>query len=145
MAKTNKAKAAVPYARRLLEDEYVQEQLREAVSGLRAAYERARSERAQATEDKRLYGHLRQAATATRKATLALRRPQPKPKRRVRKIAVLAFAVGGCALLTIKLQKQRPAVGQPSEGGTGLGGTPAGAASSERITEAEPGATPPVA
>jgi ferric-dicitrate binding protein FerR (iron transport regulator) len=107
MANDNKAKSALPYARRLLEDEYVQEQLRNAAGGLRAAYGRVRKQRAQATEDKRLYGHLREAATSIRNAATALQRPKPEPKRRLRKVAVLAGAVGASALLTVKLQKQR--------------------------------------
>jgi ferric-dicitrate binding protein FerR (iron transport regulator) len=113
MAKTKKAKAAVPYARRLLEDEYVQEQLRNAAGGLRTAYERARRERGKAAEDKHLYSNLRHAATSIRNAATALQRPKPapKPKRRARKVAILVLAVGGCALLTIRLQKhhQTPA------------------------------------
>jgi ferric-dicitrate binding protein FerR (iron transport regulator) len=112
MAKSNNAKSALPYARRLLEDEYVQEQLRNAAGGLRAAYDRARKQRAQAPEDKRLYGHVREAATSIRNAATALQRPKPKPKRRLRKVAVLAGAVGACALLTMKLQKQQKPAAQ---------------------------------
>jgi ferric-dicitrate binding protein FerR (iron transport regulator) len=106
MAKTKEAKSAVPYARRLLEDEYVQEQLRHAAAGLRVAYERARSQRGQATEDKRLYRNLQQAATSIREAILALQRPKPEPRRgRGGKIGVLMFALGGTVWLTVKLQK----------------------------------------
>lgn len=112
MAKSKNAKSALPYARRLLEDEYVQEQLRNAAGGLRAAYDRARKQRAQAAEDKRLYGHLREAVTSIRNAATALQRPKPKPKRRFRKVAVLAGAVGGSALLTVKLQKQQKPAAQ---------------------------------
>jgi hypothetical protein len=112
MAKTDKAKSALPYARRLLEDEYVQEQLRDAAGALRTAYSRARKERAGATEDKRLYGLVREAATSLRKATNALQRSKPAPKkRRLRKAATLAFAVGGSAWLTAKLQSRQ---GTPS-------------------------------
>ncbi|HJS93841.1 MAG TPA: hypothetical protein VJ741_06230 [Solirubrobacteraceae bacterium] len=112
MAKSKNAKSAVPYARRLLEDEYVQEQLRNAAGGLRAAYGRARKQRSQAAEDKRLYGHVREAVTSIRNAATALQRPKPKPKRRFRKVVVLAGAVGGCALLTVKLQKQQKPAAQ---------------------------------
>src|SRR5438067_2200303 len=55
----NKAESAVPYIRRVLEDEYVQEQLRSAASGLRAVYQRASKQGGQAAEDKRV---LRQPA-----------------------------------------------------------------------------------
>ncbi|MBV9801815.1 MAG: hypothetical protein JO130_01430 [Solirubrobacterales bacterium] len=108
MAKTDKAKSALPYARQLLEDEYVQEQLRNAAGALSGAYDRARKRRAGATEDKRLYGNLRQAATSLRKATSALQRQEPAPKRRFRKLATLAFAVSGSVWLTVKLQRSEP-------------------------------------
>jgi hypothetical protein len=103
-----KAASSVPYIQRLLEDEYVQEQLRNAASGLRAVYRRASRRGGQAAEDKRLYGNLRQAATSIRKATLALQRPKPEPKRRGRKIATAALAAGGGALLIFKRRKGDP-------------------------------------
>ena len=100
-------KRAMVYVRHVLEDEYVQEQLRNAATGLRDAYERTRRERAQVTEDKRLYANLRQAATSIRNAATALqKKPEPEPKpRRLGKVAVLAVAVGGTAWLAIKMQK----------------------------------------
>jgi ferric-dicitrate binding protein FerR (iron transport regulator) len=145
MAKSN-AKSAQTYARRLLEDEYVQEQLRKAAGGLRAAYDRARKERAQAAEDKRLYGHVREAVTSIRNAAIALQRPKPKPKRRLGRVAVLACAVGGCVLLTKKLQEQQEPAAQayPAAGAetTNLGGD-----GPVRATEPSPspsGVSPPV-
>lgn len=142
MAKANKPKSALPYARRLLEDEYVQEQLRSAAIGLRAAYDRARKQRADATEDKRLYRNLRQAATSIRNATIAVQRPKPEPKRRTGKLAILALAIGGTAWLAMKLQQQETtapssaAPVRPSDGG---------AAPPDPVPEAEPNspATPP--
>src|SRR5437588_7193133 len=103
-AKKN-AESAVPYIRRVLEDEYIQEQLRSAASGIRAVYRRVSRQGGQAAEDKRLYGNLRQAATSIRKATTALQRPKPQPKRRGRKLATAALAAGGGALLIFKRQK----------------------------------------
>lgn len=111
MTKSKTAKAALPYARQLLEDDYVQAQLRDAAGALKAAYGRARSKRADATEDKRFYRNVRNAATSIRNATAALQRPQPKPKRRLRKIGVLAVAVGASAALTMKLHKEQTSVG----------------------------------
>ena len=149
MAKTRKAKSAVPYARRLLEDEYVQEQLRNAAGGLRSAYERARRQRGQATEDKRLYRNLREAATSIRKATLALQRPKPKPKRRrIGKIAILAFAIGGTAWLTMKLQKhQSQAPSAPGAVATTVDSAGAGYGASQPVAGGEqpPTVTPPEA
>jgi ferric-dicitrate binding protein FerR (iron transport regulator) len=107
MANTSRARSALPYLRQLLEDDYVQAELRSAAEGLRVIYERTRKERAKATEDKRVYANLRRAATSIRNAAGALQRPEPPPKkRRVRKIATLAIAGGACALLTLKLQKE---------------------------------------
>lgn len=127
MAKTKKGKSAGPYARRLLEDEYVQEQLRHAAAGLRIAYERARRQGGQATEDKRLYSGLQEAATSIREAILALQRPKPEPRRgRSGKIMVLVFAIGGTVWLTAKLQKQQSdASSVPTVSPTGVE-TPAG-------------------
>ena len=112
MAKTKKqakkqAEAGIPYVRRLMEDRYVHEQLRSAAGGLRGAYSRVRSRGAKATEDKKLYGNLRQAASSIRNATTAVARPEPEPKRRFQKVAAAALA-GGSALLVIKQQKTQP-------------------------------------
>jgi uncharacterized protein (UPF0147 family) len=107
MAGTSKTESVLAYLTRLLEDDYVQAELRNAAQGLRAAYERTRKQQAKATEDKRVYANVRRAATSIRNAAGALQRSErPPKKRRARKIATLAFAVGGCALLTIKLQKE---------------------------------------
>jgi ferric-dicitrate binding protein FerR (iron transport regulator) len=100
MAKTGKAKGTLPYVRRLLEDEYVQDQLREATIGLRNAYGRAAQKRTQAPDDKKLYGSLRRAATSIRNATVALRQPEPPPKRRGRKLLIIAATAGAAAMLT---------------------------------------------
>jgi hypothetical protein len=107
MAKLTDAKAAFPYIQRVLEDEYVQEQLRSAVTGARAAYLRAREQRTQVVQDKGLYRNLRQATTALQRATGALSSPQPEPKQRGRKVAFLALAMGATVLLTMKLQQHQ--------------------------------------
>jgi ferric-dicitrate binding protein FerR (iron transport regulator) len=122
MAKTSKAKSAVPYARRLIEDKYVQEQIRNAASGVRGAYDRARKQGSQATDDKRLYGHLRQTAASIQRAMTALQQPKPKPKRRVRKLVILGAAVGACIWLTMKLQNQKPTAGSAPANADAPGG-----------------------
>ena len=111
MVKTKKqaqkqAEAAAPYVRRLLEDRYVQQQLQNAASGLRGAYGRVRNRGTDATEDKKFYGNLRQAASSIRNAATAMQSPKPKPKRRVQKLAAAALA-GGSAFLVAKQQKTR--------------------------------------
>jgi ferric-dicitrate binding protein FerR (iron transport regulator) len=100
MAKADKAKATLPYMQRLLEDEYVQEQVREAIAGLRIAYGRAARRPAQAPDDKKVYGNLRRAATSIRNATMALRKTEPPPKRRGRKLLIIVCAAGAAAMLT---------------------------------------------
>jgi hypothetical protein len=119
MANNSRAKAAMPYLRQVLEDDYVQAELRSAAEGLRVIYERTRKEKAKATEDKRVYANLRRAATSIRNVAGALKHPEPPPeKRRGRNLAIFAIAGGGCALLTIKLQKQYAATSRsdaPSE------------------------------
>jgi hypothetical protein len=110
MATTSKAKSALPYVQRLLEDKYVQDQLRDATVGVRSTYRRAVRRRGQATDDKKLYRSLRRAATSIRNATIALRRPEPPPKRRGRKMLVIALCAGGTALLAILVQKQQSGI-----------------------------------
>jgi|SRR5437588_3133967 len=122
MASTKKqakkqAQSAAPYARRLLEDRYVQEQLQSAVAGLRGAYGRVRRRGTGAAEDKKLYGNLRQAASSMRNVATAMQRPKPQPKRRLQKLAAAGLAAGS-ALLVAKQQKARPSSGAGS-GGSG--------------------------
>jgi ferric-dicitrate binding protein FerR (iron transport regulator) len=127
MAKTTRPKSALPYIQQLLEDEFVQEQLREAVGAIRTAYVRARRQRGQATEDKRLYSSLRQAATSIRNAGIALQRRKPEPKRRKRKAVTVALAIGGCVAMTIRLQKLQSQQARDSQSATaGAQSFPAG-------------------
>ncbi len=115
MARADQAKSAVPYLQRLVEDEYVQAQLRDAVARLREAYERAYRKRGKAADDKKLYGSLRQAAGSIRNATTALQRRKPEPKRHGRKLVAVALAGGGVAgLLRRRGREEAPAT--PSDG-----------------------------
>lgn len=107
MASAKQAKSAIPYIQRLFEDEYVQEQLRNAASGLWVAYQRARRGRTEAVEDSRFYGSLRQAATSIRKVVTRVQQPKAQPKRRLRKVATVALAASGTALLVTKLQRSQ--------------------------------------
>src|SRR5215216_1124476 len=99
MAKSKKRESAITYARRVADDDYVQAQLRNAVAGLRQAYGRASRQRGKAAEDKKLYGHLRESATSIRRAALALQRKRPEPRRRGRKLVLVALAGGGAAVV----------------------------------------------
>jgi hypothetical protein len=93
------ARSAMPYAQRLMGDQYVQDQLRNAFVKLRDVYGRAARQQGRAAEDKQLYGSLREAATSIRRAVGAIQEPPPKPKHRGRRVLVLALLAGGAALL----------------------------------------------
>ena len=75
--KTNRTKAVIPYARRAVEDEYVQEQVRNAVARLSDAYARVSRQKADAAEDRKLYRSLRSAAVSIRKAAGAIAKRVP--------------------------------------------------------------------
>lgn len=107
MSKSNTARSASRYLGRLAEDEYVQEQLRDAATRVRQAYRRAARQRAKAAEDKQLYANLRDAATSVRNALTALQRPKPKPRRRGPRLVVLVLAGGGTALVINKRRGER--------------------------------------
>jgi hypothetical protein len=98
MAKS-KAKSARSVVQRVAEDEYVQEQLRNAVTRLHDAYRRASRQGGQAAEDKKLYLRVREAATSIRNAVGAIEEPPPKPKHRGRKLLALVLTAGGVAYL----------------------------------------------
>jgi len=100
MAKTERAKQALPYLRGLADDEYVQEQIRNALDGLASVSSRIAHKRGRAAEDKKLYANLGQAATSLRNATRALQRRKPEPTRRGRKI-IAVVALGGVIALVI--------------------------------------------
>jgi hypothetical protein len=97
-SKTKQAKRALPYVRRAAEDEYVQAQLRRAVSQLRDVYGRLAKQQAGATEDKKLYNSLKGAAVATRKAILRIEEPPPK-RRRGRAVLMLLLSGGVAGLI----------------------------------------------
>jgi hypothetical protein len=86
---------------RLVDDDYLQEQLGAGAARLRAAYRRARAVRAEeAVKDKKLYDHLRGAAgSLTEAGRRALGKPEPKPRRRWRRLPVLLVAVAVLALV----------------------------------------------
>jgi hypothetical protein len=100
---------ATAYLQRLVEDDYVHEQITEAVSRLHKAYRRAeRKKGAKAAEDKKLYAHVREAAGSIRRAAMAVQRKPPKPRRRGRKLVVGAL-VGAGALVAARRLAASPA------------------------------------
>jgi hypothetical protein len=106
-SKSKRAKAAAPYLRRLAQDEQVQAQLRAAANLLQDAYARVRRKGGRATEDKKLYDNVREAATLVRRAAARLE-PKPPPKRRGRKLAVAA-AAGGTAVMIVRRRRAKSA------------------------------------
>jgi hypothetical protein len=111
MAPKQSERSAKYYIERLLEDEYVQRQLLEAAGGIRSAYGRVATKRAKAAEDKELFGNLRRASTAIRKASIALRRPEPEPPRRGRAVAVAIAVLAG----TVLIIRRGPKHAEPAE------------------------------
>jgi hypothetical protein len=96
-----------PLARRLLDDDYVQEQIAETIGNLRSARRRARGTGAtDAVADRRTRRHLVDAATAATNAGRALSAPEPPRHRGMKRIAVIAI-LGGAALLVAR--QRRPA------------------------------------
>ncbi|HET8672132.1 MAG TPA: hypothetical protein VFL87_00735 [Thermoleophilaceae bacterium] len=103
MAKT-KAKSAAPYVQRLLEDEYVHDQLMNAAERLRDAYGRVSSKKAKAADDKRFYNQVREAAGSLRNAANAIQR-KPPPRRRGRKVLIVTGVAGAAAAATVAASK----------------------------------------
>jgi hypothetical protein len=93
MATDRAAKAGV-YAQRLIENEYVQENLAEAADRLRAAYKRASKRRVEPTRDEKLRGQIRDAALSLREAANALQSGRRKPKKRRGRRLVLVLVLG---------------------------------------------------
>jgi hypothetical protein len=132
MAKRTKTDHAKLLFRRLAEDEEVHGHLRTAAVKLREASTRAAAQRprAKAVEDRKIYDRVREAATSLRKAGQKLRpKPEP-PKRRGRKVVLVAATAGGTAYALKKRGKNG------SEPASSRGSTGAGA---ERTTAGAPG------
>src|SRR5215213_2878481 len=96
------AKSAGPYVDRLFDDDYVREQLGDALLRGRRAYRRARRQKAaEAAQDKKLLEQVTGAARSLQEAVRALTgRPEPKPRRRRARTAALfgaALVVAGLA------------------------------------------------
>ncbi len=97
------AESARPYVKRLIEDEDLRENLREAYDAARDAYERASEGKGPAKsvlEDKKLQGDLRNAAESLRAASDALREPEREDKGgHLGKLLLVAFVAAVLALV----------------------------------------------
>jgi hypothetical protein len=101
--KTQQAKIA---ARRLVEDEEVQKQLRVAAVRVREAWGRASGRPAsKAVSDKKVYDKVREAASSLSIAGRRLRRQPEPPKHTGRKVVVGAALAGGAAYAAKKKRR----------------------------------------
>jgi hypothetical protein len=104
MAATTGASDVGRYAQRLLENDYAQEQLGEAVESLRAAYRRASKRRVEPARDEKLRRQVRQAVQSLGEAGQALRSGRRRPRRRIgrRLLVVVGLgAVGAAAAVAL--------------------------------------------
>jgi chemotaxis response regulator CheB len=112
MASDSATQAGI-YAQRLLDNEYVQENLAQAVESLRGAYRRASKRRVEPTRDEKLRRQVREAGLSLTEAARALKAGRQKPTRRRgrRVVVVLALVGGAAALLAADKKLRRRALG----------------------------------
>jgi ferric-dicitrate binding protein FerR (iron transport regulator) len=130
----SKRDRAGTYAQRLIENEYVQENLLQAADSLRSAYRRATKRRVEPTRDEKLRRQLRDAALSLREATSALQSDRRRPKRRRgRRVLILLLVGAGAAAAVIASNEEvRKAI---FGGGGGPGGEDEGATASATATD----------
>src|SRR5829696_3509336 len=94
---------------RVLDDEYVHEQVAAAGAGLRDTYRRARRlPPAVAVQDKTLYRQVRAAAAAlTAAGRRAAGKPPPEPPRRHRRPLLLVIAAAGAVVVLAAKREQQ--------------------------------------
>jgi predicted phosphoribosyltransferase len=99
MAQSDTAARLGVYAQRLVENEYVQENLAQAAQSLRAAASRASKRRVEPATDEKLRRQVRDAVQSMTEAANALKTGRKKPKRRGRRVLiVVGVAAGGAAV-----------------------------------------------
>jgi hypothetical protein len=99
MSATDQISRITPYLERLLRDDYIQEQLEDAITGLRRSSRRAKGRGAtEALKDRRLRNQLSAAAGSLTEAARALRQPEPPKRHWIRRALLLAAAGAGAAL-----------------------------------------------
>ena len=103
----SKSDKAGTYAQRLIENEYVQDNLLRAADNLRAAYRRASKRRVEPTRDEKLRRQVRQAALSLKEAASALQNDRRKPKRKGARRLVVVLAVGtGAAAVAVASREE---------------------------------------
>jgi hypothetical protein len=101
MAATDYAEKAGVYAQRLIDNEYVQQNLSQAADSLQAAYRRASKRRVEPTRDEKLRRQVRQAAASLSEAASAMKSGRTKPKRRRGRRVLIVVALGAGAAVAI--------------------------------------------
>jgi hypothetical protein len=101
---------------RLIDDDYLHEQIAAGGERLRAAYRRGRAiPRRQAVQDRKLYDHVREAvASLTEAARRLAGRPKPEPpKRRGRRVATVVIGLVVVAVVRDMHRRQQAAATAP--------------------------------
>lgn len=98
MTASDQLSRITPYVGRLLEDEYIQEQIGQAITGLRNSSRRAkRQSPTESLQDQRLRRQLRDAIGSFTAASRALTQPPPPKHHRVRNAVLLLVAASAVA------------------------------------------------
>jgi hypothetical protein len=109
MSATDQMSRLTPYLERLLRDEYIHEQLGDAVTGLRRSSQRAKGRgAAEALKDRRLRNQLSAAARSLNAVGRALSQPEPPKRHWFRRALLLAAAGGGAALAWQRMTGDSP-------------------------------------
>jgi hypothetical protein len=107
MSRSSRAARVTPYARELLENPYVQENLRDGAGKLRAAYGRMQKRRVEPTRDERLRRQVVSAAQSLGEAARAVRTGRRGPERRWPKRLAVIGGLGAAGTVTAVWAKQR--------------------------------------
>ncbi len=99
-----------PYAKRLLDDDMVQNQIDRAFSDLRSGTKRARGKGAKkAVSDRKTRRQFRAAAVATTQIARALRQPPPPKRHPARRLAAISVLAAGATVAYRRLSAATPA------------------------------------
>jgi hypothetical protein len=110
MAASEQISRLTPYAQRLLDDDYLQDEIGRLFTNLRDGSRRVqRTGPAQATTDRQLRKQLAAALAAATHIRRALREPEPPPQRHlVRRVVVIAAVAGAATIGYRQLAAEGP-------------------------------------